>query len=328
MSNQSSNSLSVIDVATRSVSGPPIVLPVNSFPRKIALTPDGLMAYVASNAGVFPIDLTTRTVGTVIPLGGFVTGLAITADGQTAFASVPSANQVWLIDLNTNTVVPTPIAVGVDPLTVALAPGGQFAYVANAGANTVSVIDVASRTVLTTVPVGLQPIGIEFTPDGRYAYVANRAANTVTVIDVAANHTPLGTTIPVGGGPFAQGGGFITPNIIVPGGAGPLVIANDAALDAHFRSFVPFHAGMLRLTGDVTTTRHLSLLIGGGTIDTNGFSAIVEGDVVNDGTLTKIGAGVLTLAGTSTHAGGTILAGGTLLVNGTHTATPLTSRRS
>ncbi len=88
----------------------------------------------------------------------------------------------------------------------------------------------------------------------------------------------------------------------MPGG-GPLIVANDAALEAAgFRSFVPFHGGMLRLTGDVTTSRDLSLLIGGGTIDTNGFSAIIEGHVINDGTLTKIGAGTLTLLGTSTHA--------------------------
>jgi hypothetical protein len=34
----------------------------------------------------------------------------------------------------------------------------------------------------------------------------------------------------------------------------------------------------------VTTTRHLSLLIDGGMIDTNGFTATVDGDVINEGT--------------------------------------------
>ena len=51
----------------------------------------------------------------------------------------------------------------------------------------------------------------------------------------------------------------VSYNIAVAAG-GPLVVANDRAFDAaHFRSFVPFHGGMLRLTGDLTTTRHLSL---------------------------------------------------------------------
>jgi YVTN family beta-propeller protein len=322
VSNQTGNSVSVIDVATGTVSGPPIVFPVNSFPRKLVITPDGLGAYVTSNAGVFPIDLATRTIGTVIPIGGSGGGLAITEDGQIAFASVTGTNEVRVIDLDSNTVLPTAIAVGVNPHAVVLSPGDRFAYVANAGANTVSVIDVASRTVVKTVPVGLQPLAVAFTPDGRFAYVPNRGGNTVTVIEVAANHTPLGTTIPVGSGPFGLGGGFITPNIIVPGG-GPLVVANDAALEAAgFRSFVPFHGGMLRLAADVTASRDLSMLIGGGTIDTNGFSAIVEGHVINDGTLTKIGAGTLTLLGTSTHAGTTV-ATGTLLVDGTHTSAPL-----
>jgi YVTN family beta-propeller protein/autotransporter-associated beta strand protein len=323
VSSQGDNRVTVIDVASSTVSGPPIVLPVSSAPRKIALTPDGLRAYVSSNDGVYPIDLTTRTVGAVIPVGGMAGTIAITSDGQTAFVTVLGVSHVRLIDLATNTVLPGPIATGLNPMGLTFTPDEQFAYVANGASNTVSVIDVASRTVVKTVNVGPIPLGIAFTPDGRYAYVPSRGGTSVTVIEVAADHSALGNTIPVGSAPFAHGGAFITPNIIVSG-AGPLTIANDAALDAaHFRSFVPFHGGMLRLTGDVTTTRHLSLLIGGGTIDTNGFSAVVEGDVINDGTLTKIAEGTLTLSGTSTHAGGTTLAAGTLVVNGTHVAAPL-----
>ncbi len=149
----------------------------------------------------------------------------------------------------------------------------------------------------------------------------NNDSNDVTVIDVAT-HTPHASSpIAVGPDPIGTGANFITPNIIASTG-GPLIIANDAALEAAgFRSFVPFNGGTLRLSGDWTTTRHLSMLAGNGTIDTNGFNATIAGNVVNNGLLNKTGAGTLTLTETSTatHARTAVYAG-TLVVNGTHSA--------
>jgi YVTN family beta-propeller protein len=43
------------------------------------------------------------------------------------------------------------------PDWVTLTPDGKRAYVANAGANSVSVIDIASRKEITRIPVGQVP---------------------------------------------------------------------------------------------------------------------------------------------------------------------------
>jgi YVTN family beta-propeller protein len=59
-----------------------------------------------------------------------------------------------------------------------------FAYVTNAGANTVSVIDTATNTVVATVPVGVNPTGVAITPDGTRAYVSGIP---LSVIDTATN---------------------------------------------------------------------------------------------------------------------------------------------
>jgi YVTN family beta-propeller protein len=125
-----------------------------------------------------------------------------------------------------------------------LAEAKPFAYVTNAGANTVSVIDTATNTVVATVPVGFSPSLVAITPDGTRAYVMNVGAvsvidtatntvvatlpmsagamaftpdgthaymatggNTVTVIDTATN--TVTATVPVGGGPS---GVAITPD--------------------------------------------------------------------------------------------------------------------
>jgi YVTN family beta-propeller protein len=79
--------------------------------------------------------------------------------------------------------------------------------------NTVSMIDVATNTVVRSVPVGNNPFGVAVTPDGKLAYVTNYGifntapGHTVSVIDTATNQVK--TTIPVGLSPT---GVAITPN--------------------------------------------------------------------------------------------------------------------
>lgn len=70
-------------------------------------------------------------------------------------------------------------------VTVSVTPA--FAYIANNGSNTVSVIDTRTNTVSATIPVGAEPYGVAVNPVTTRAYVANGAGNTVSVIDTASN---------------------------------------------------------------------------------------------------------------------------------------------
>ena len=218
----SAASISVVDVTTDSVIGSPIDLPDFSNPRYIEITPDGLMAYVTSDLGVFPVNLATSTAGSVMSTGP-LNGIAILPDGHTAFVAERNADQVRVIDLGTGIVDPTPIPVGDMPFSVVLSPDATVIYVVNnASVGSVSVIDVATRAVVATVGAGIYPGAVSFTPDGRYAYVPNNDSNDVTVIDVTT-HTPLaGSPFPVGSDPSGTGANFITPNIIAFAG-GPLI---------------------------------------------------------------------------------------------------------
>lgn len=73
-------------------------------------------------------------------------------------------------------------------LTMASGVGAApFAYIPNSGAGTVSVIDVATNTVTTTVTVGAQPYGVGTTSDGTRVFISNQTGNTVSVIDTATN---------------------------------------------------------------------------------------------------------------------------------------------
>src|SRR5262245_65558225 len=64
---------------------------------------------------------------------------------------------------------------------------GPKAYVGNFKDNTISVIDIAEKRVLATVPVPPGPHGIVITPDNRWVYVASDGASTVSVIDTATD---------------------------------------------------------------------------------------------------------------------------------------------
>jgi YVTN family beta-propeller protein len=49
-------------------------------------------------------------------------------------------------------------------LATSPAEAAPFAYVANGGSNSVSVIDTAANMVVATVPVGSRPIGVGIIP--------------------------------------------------------------------------------------------------------------------------------------------------------------------
>jgi len=67
--------------------------------------------------------------------------------------------------------------------------GQHYAYISNMGVfgdpnNTdLSVIDLATNTVIATVPVGTNPQGVAINPAGTMVYVANTGSNEFTVID-------------------------------------------------------------------------------------------------------------------------------------------------
>jgi YVTN family beta-propeller protein len=97
--------------------------------------------------------------------------------------------------------VVTTIAVGANPIAVAMSADGTLAYVANLNSNSLSVIDTDIDKVVATVDAGPSPRDVETTPDGRYVLVVNQSTNSVTVLD-ASNYSIV-ASIPVGTFPCA-----------------------------------------------------------------------------------------------------------------------------
>jgi len=66
-------------------------------------------------------------------------------------------------------------------------PAPPFVYVANHKSDDISVIEIATSTVVNTIGVGDDPYGVAIAPDGAFVYVANHKSGDVSVIDTASN---------------------------------------------------------------------------------------------------------------------------------------------
>jgi YVTN family beta-propeller protein/autotransporter-associated beta strand protein len=335
VANTDGDSISAIDTATNTVIGHPIA--AGSTPWTLAIAPDGRRAYVANASAnsVTAIDLATHTRVATIAVGKLPLAIAIAPDGRFAFVANAGSNTVTPIDLTTAIaagtadtasiagnagIAGTAISVGVFPCSLAITPDGRMLCVANSSSQTVTLLDTAALAVIAHIDVGDTPAGVAIAADGRHAYVTLASSHVMVAIDLAEQRA-LSPSIPVGASPF---GPAIGPPIVLADAQQPaaaFTIEHDADLTARgFGRFVPFDGGALRLAGPWHTNRHLSLLTHGGWIDTNGFDVIVEGDVINDGSLTKTGEGSLTLCGAIEHRKDTFVLEGTLIVESRHDA--------
>jgi YVTN family beta-propeller protein len=89
---------------------------------------------------------------------------------------------VVIIDPETNDFEGTPVPVGMNPYGIAYNPRKNNIYVANAGSNSVSVINPTTNTVIDTIPTGTTRVGIAHNPNNNHIYVTNAGSNTVSII--------------------------------------------------------------------------------------------------------------------------------------------------
>jgi YVTN family beta-propeller protein len=148
IANTGVSTVSVIDVRTNTVIAN---IPVCGSPRGVAVTPNGLKAYVACGSGVNVIDTVKNTVVATLPLGGTPWGIAITPNGTRAYVTHWSATQVSVIDTATDTLlapIPAVAGAGID-----INSAGTMAYVNRAnGTETLESRSPATRTRSTWSP--------------------------------------------------------------------------------------------------------------------------------------------------------------------------------
>lgn len=196
VANGSAESVSVIDTASDTVVGAPIAVGIR--PSWIVSNPAGSRIYVANafSDSISVIDAATATVVATIDGVPTVDGMVLDPAGSRLV--VATDLDVREIDTATNTVIGDPIPVTA-PGSLCMYPVGPIAadaaflrlYVpvtyCNGGTlGSLTVVDLASRSVLATFDVGDYPQAVAVSPDGMRAYVSNWYSDTVAVVDTAA----------------------------------------------------------------------------------------------------------------------------------------------
>ena len=127
---------------------------------------------------------------------------------------VASEGSVTVVDIAGRPAkAPIEIVTGLHANALALSPDGRYLVCANAGSDTLSVIDTRRDTVIETICAkpspadlfGAQPNALAFDPSGKTLYVANGTQNAVAVVVFDPEHraSRLQGLIPVGWFPGA-----------------------------------------------------------------------------------------------------------------------------
>jgi YVTN family beta-propeller protein len=191
-------SLTVINADTNRVAGT-IPLPDATWPHHIYLSPDRSRLAVAAPGrdlsgghgepvpGIMGevIVLNART-GAILNRTGLLPMMnhnaAYSADGREIWTGQMAMPNGSVLVLDARTLAPKQqITVGAMPAEVTLTPDGKLFYVANLGSGDVTVINAATKQVVTTIPVGENPVGAWQATNG-YAYVDNEHSQTVSAI--------------------------------------------------------------------------------------------------------------------------------------------------
>ncbi|MBV8571902.1 MAG: YncE family protein [Acidobacteriaceae bacterium] len=117
--------------------------------------------------------------------------IAISSDNRLVWSVNPAGNSVSVIRTDTETLIKN-IPVGQEPQSVALAPGNNWAYVANAASSNVTVIRITDPNPYAVkaepyanLTTGAEPWNIVVSPNGQRVFVANSSQDTITVIDAS-----------------------------------------------------------------------------------------------------------------------------------------------
>jgi YVTN family beta-propeller protein len=182
-----------------------------NYPFDIALMPDGTKGYVSSrvNASLLKINIADANpyVSGQINLTGtspVPTALAMNPVSIELYVVDQSQSKLFVLNTSTDTLGSTPITVGSSPQNVIVSQDGSRIYVCS-GADNVTVINAATKEVVTTIPLGedADPYGMAIV--NNRLYLAGTWSNKVYMIDLdsqSANYHQVNGSIAAGNGSY------------------------------------------------------------------------------------------------------------------------------
>ncbi len=207
IANSGGNSVTVIDAgATPPAAIATITLPDQSYPYAVAVSPNGVHAYVTCQDShkIAVIDTVTNTVVKTLDLSLKPGGLAVNAAETRLYLADNNSNTLTVIDISKLfDTGPLPagtapevgrVQLGSTPVTgpdgVVINAAGNTVYVANTNTGKITIVsandvtDSYSKAGEIALDAGDYPMGLALSPDGAKLYVANYTGS-VAVINTA-----------------------------------------------------------------------------------------------------------------------------------------------
>ena len=154
-------------------------------PHHFYKVPHQNKAYLSHFGGtnvVSVLDLITNKLIAEIPAGNGPRHMEFSDDGKRAWTANLDDHSVTMIDTQTDKVIWT-TKVTSRPNYVEEAFG--YAFVANLGGASLSVLDARTGKYITDVPTGAKPFNMAVSCDEKFVMSANSGDNTVSFVDVA-----------------------------------------------------------------------------------------------------------------------------------------------
>lgn len=142
---------------------------------------------------LYAIDINTKTILNKTKLSNQAYTCLLSADKRELYVSIWGGENVAIYNTQTLNLI-TEIKTESHPNEMLLTKNGKLLFVANASANSVSVIDVKQRKVLETISATLYPTkltgsttnGLALSDDEKTLYIANADNNCLAVFNVAS----------------------------------------------------------------------------------------------------------------------------------------------
>jgi hypothetical protein len=189
-----------------------VSIPLNVMnPLQIQVTPDGTQALVTSygdpdnpqaGGGLSFIDLSTNQVTYTLQTVDNLNGLAISADGSTAYVTnFENVNpEIDVVNIASKTITST-ISLGMDyPSGLTLTPDGTQLWVTSPLEGETDVVDLLSQTTVIRLNIGAST-DVAFNSTGTLAYITSASTTPGQVVAVNTSTYQTVTTYTVGAVP-------------------------------------------------------------------------------------------------------------------------------
>jgi YVTN family beta-propeller protein len=197
VTNQGSGTVGVIDVATNTQVAT-VATPDGSSPLVVIVSANGKQLFVGTGGtNVYVVNTHTLAVTDQIAVGGAANGFALSPNNKLMFVSSFTSGTVTEFVVKTHAIVQT-FNPGGAPQGLTTNKHGTELYVVNE-AGFVSLFDIATGTLITTLPLTAGGFGAAVTPDDNHLYLTEPDAGIVQIVNLKTR--ALKGTINVGGNP-------------------------------------------------------------------------------------------------------------------------------